>query len=208
MTNKSLSAVELFSGTSQSIILIESDLRIGTGFVVLLVGRPLIVTCKHVVEDPWAMFPIAPGSQPVAHSLKVGFGADQLFELPGYYLVNNLDLALLEVPASLQIKTLSLRKTPVQPGETVYTIGFPIGLGRSITQGIVDAIYSDAIQFSAPISSGNSGGPLLDVHGEVIGVVIGSVPQQNGAIVQNLNYAIPVASVPLLMLPRESRKGP
>jgi hypothetical protein len=46
-----------------------------------------------------------------------------------------------------------------------------IGLGRSITHGIINALYSNVIQFSAPISSGNSCAPRLDVYGEVVGIV-------------------------------------
>jgi S1-C subfamily serine protease len=79
-----------------------------------------------------------------------------------------------------------------------------IGLGRSITHGIVNAIYSNVIQFSAPISSGNSRAPLLDVYGEVVGIVTSAAMPKKGAsaFVQNMNYAIPVTSVPLLMRPR------
>jgi len=198
-SDKTFSPVELFNGTSQSIIRIETDFGSGTGFVVLLESHPCIVTCKHVVVDPYAEFEplLEPGEQPVAPYLKVGFQRDQLFDIQRYWLANNLDLAILDVPAGLQIKTLRLRKTLAQPGETVFAIGFSIGLDRSISQGIVNTVYSDVIVFSAPISSGNSGAPLLDVHGEVVGIVTSVAKPENGNFVQNLNYAIPVALLPL-----------
>ena len=193
-----LSPAELFSGTSQSIVRIETDFGIGTGFVILLDSRPCIITCKHVVEDPWADFPLVSPSPPSPHYLKVGFGADQLFELSDYRGVKNVDLAMLEIPVGLKIKTLALRRTPVKAGEPVYAIGFPVGLERSITQGIVNAVYSDYLQFQAPISNGNSGGPLLDIHGQVIGIVtMGLLTSQGAPLVQNLNFALPVSAIPL-----------
>jgi hypothetical protein len=150
------------------------------------------VTAKHVVEDPYAEFPQAP------HSLKVGFGAD-LFDVSGYWPLEDCDLAILDIPSGLRIKTLRLRRTPVEPGETVYALGFPLGLDRSITQGIVSTVYSDYLQFNAAVSSGNSGGPLLDVHGDVIGIVTMASHQGNDdqLTVQNLNLAVPATLVPL-----------
>jgi S1-C subfamily serine protease len=71
-------------------------------------------------------------------------------------------------------------------------------LERSITQGIVNAVYSDYLQFQAPISNGNSGGPLLDIHGQVIGIVtMGLLTSQGAPVVQNLNFALPVSAIPL-----------
>jgi hypothetical protein len=75
-----LSPVELFSGTSQSIVRIETDFGIGTGFVILLDSRPCIITCKHVVEDPWAAAgfvavlpsPSLVSPSPIGRYLKVG----------------------------------------------------------------------------------------------------------------------------------------
>lgn len=82
----------------------------------------------------------------------------------------------------------------VQNGDVVYAIGSPLGLQNSITDGLVsnkDRVLSGSslryIQTSAPISHGNSGGPLLNEYGEVIGVNTGSL--EDG---QNLNFAIPL----------------
>lgn len=82
----------------------------------------------------------------------------------------------------------------IHNGDVVYAIGSPLGLQNSITDGLVsnkDRVFSgdskSYIQTSAPISSGNSGGPLLNEYGEVIG--INTASRTDG---QNLNFAVPV----------------
>jgi S1-C subfamily serine protease len=187
--NVNLSAAQVFSQTAGSVIRIEIHRQdgsemIGSGFVTVLQGHPCILTNKHVVQN--------------AERVKVGVEERLLFDVQNYWLARNVDLAVLEIPAELQAKTLLVRKTPAQPGEIVYTIGFPMGLAKSITQGLVTATYVDALQFDAPISSGNSGGPVLDVHAEVIGVVAIGSKDTTEAILQNLNFAVPVTNLPPL----------
>jgi hypothetical protein len=93
---------------------------------------------------------------------------------------------------------MKLRSRPEILGETVYVIGFPLGLQKAVTQGIVSSVYSDAIQFDAPISSGNSGGPLLDAQGEVLGIVTLGSRASSAEVMQNFNIAIPSRVVPAL----------
>ena len=95
----------------------------------------------------------------------------------------NQDLALIEVdPSGLELKPLTLASSSsVQVGDTVYAIGTPYGLEETFTKGIVSALNREiaapdgskitgAIQTDAALNPGNSGGPLLDEQGEVIGV--------------------------------------
>jgi putative serine protease PepD len=95
----------------------------------------------------------------------------------------NEDLALIEVnPADLGLQALSLASaSAVQVGDSVYAIGNPYGLEETFTRGIVSALHrtieapdgariGGAIQTDAALNPGNSGGPLLDAEGEVIGV--------------------------------------
>jgi hypothetical protein len=110
------------------------------------------------------------------------------------------DLALLEVSAGyappMDLGDLSL----IDVGDTVYAIGNPKGLEGTFSAGNISAIrrarggHVDFIQITAPISSGSSGGPVLDEHGRVIGVATASM--RDG---QNLNLAIPVADLINLM---------
>jgi uncharacterized protein YecT (DUF1311 family) len=194
--NENLSATQVFSQSAGSVVRIEisredrSEIT-GSGFVALLGQHPCIVTNKHVVEN--------------ADRVKVGIQENLLFDVPNYRLAKDLDLAVLDLPAELQLKALPLRTAPVQVGEIVYAIGFPMGLPKSITQGVITANQGAALQFDAPISSGSSGGPVLDGHGKVVGVAtMGSIPGTE-AIVQNMNFAISVAAFPPLasfQLPR------
>ncbi|MHB8233709.1 MAG: S1C family serine protease, partial [Solirubrobacteraceae bacterium] len=95
----------------------------------------------------------------------------------------NEDLALIKVdPSGLGLKPLTLASSKsVQVGDAVYAIGNPYGLEETLTRGIVSALgrsisapngskITGAIQTDAALNPGNSGGPLLDEEGQVIGV--------------------------------------
>jgi putative serine protease PepD len=95
----------------------------------------------------------------------------------------NNDLALIRIdPSGLSLKPLNLvSSSSVQVGDSVYAIGNPYGLDETLTRGIVSALdreisapdgakIAGAIQTDAALNPGNSGGPLLDEQGEVIGV--------------------------------------
>lgn len=101
----------------------------------------------------------------------------------------NLDLALVHVSVSGN-SFLSLSERGVTTGETVYAMGSSLGLTGTFSDGLVSRASRqvggiDCIQTTAPISHGNSGGPLVNVHGEVVGV--NSMTLADG---QNLNFAI------------------
>ena len=91
-------------------------------------------------------------------------------------------------------------------GETIIAIGNPLGNENSVSTGIVSSLYRDVrlagsrtpeqpafkdfIQIDAPINKGNSGGPLLNVHGEVIGIILAVVNEAQG-----IGFAIPIDRV-------------
>jgi serine protease Do len=83
----------------------------------------------------------------------------------------NLDLAAIKIRDRKNLPTISLVDS-VEVGQSVYSIGSPQGLQNSFTSGIVSAVYPEKgmIQHDAAINSGNSGGPLLNSQGEMIGV--------------------------------------
>ncbi len=102
------------------------------------------------------------------------------------------DLAILRVsgpnPPILDLEN----SDEIEIGETIYTVGNPIGLEGTVSRGIVSSIRDfgsgTRIQIDAPISPGNSGGPVLNEKGKVIGV---SVSGFEGPGVENLNFAVP-----------------
>ena len=164
-------------------------LSTGTGFVVAA-GRAL--TNHHVIED------CRGGVQ-----LRTAGGRD----MPARVVTSDRqrDLALLEVPAEAG-PPLPFRRegSQVRRGEGVVTYGFPLSgilsSGPTLTTGEISALAGlgdDASQFqiSAPVQPGNSGGPLLDMGGNVVGVIVSKlnaqrVARQTGDIPQNVNFAV------------------
>ncbi|HSE30381.1 MAG TPA: trypsin-like peptidase domain-containing protein [Pyrinomonadaceae bacterium] len=102
------------------------------------------------------------------------------------------DIALLKVDApAIGIRPLPLVKTSPQEGESIVVIGNPLGLEGSVTNGIVSAVrdiptFGRIIQITAPISSGSSGSPVVNMQGQVIGI---ATLQITGG--QSVNFAIP-----------------
>jgi hypothetical protein len=101
------------------------------------------------------------------------------------------DIAFLKIPA-LDLPTAKLgRSNAVEIGAAVYSIGNPLGLQNTLSQGLVSGIRDmdgyRLFQMSAPISPGSSGGPVFSVAGEVIGIAVLTI--EGG---QNLNFAIPI----------------
>lgn len=159
----------------------------GTGFVVAP-GRAL--TNAHVIEDCRGVRVRTPG------------GGD----LPARVLASDRerDLALVEVPPDAGPPLSFRRDTNLRRGEGVVTYGFPLaGLlssGPTLTTGEISALAGLAdnqrqFQISAPVQPGNSGGPLLDMGGNVVGVIVSKlnaqrIAQRTGDIPQNVNFAV------------------
>lgn len=102
----------------------------------------------------------------------------------------NLDLALIRIEGSERLPRVELEPAPPHIGSVAYVIGAPKGYAFSIANGLVSQVQTiDGIpqyQISCPISSGNSGGPVLNEAGKVIGIASWS---KKGA--QNVNFAVP-----------------
>ncbi len=114
------------------------------------------------------------------------------------------DLALVRVAgARVRPLTLSARGWPAV-GEDIYVVGNPEGLEGTFSRGIVSSLRrtEGLLQFDAPVSPGSSGGPVVDVRGQVIGVAVASVRRG-----QNLNFAVPAQYLRAL-LARARRVGP
>ena len=154
----------------------------GTGFFI----RPgEVVTNMHVIR----------GAHRVEiHTLE---GKGRTFPVAGALAVDEeADLALLSVNIPTERSRPLLLATGLpDEGEQVFLIGNPLRLEGSVSDGIVSAVrevpdVGRIIQFTAPVSHGNSGSPLLDMHGQVIGIV--TVKVTNG---QNINLALEAARI-------------
>ena len=160
----------------------EIRVNAGSGFVVDPDG--IILTNWHVVDGAFEIYAtFSDGSR----SKAVVVNAARL-----------VDLALLKVEADHKLTAVTWGDSGhVQIGDPVLAIGNPLGVGLSVTAGIVSALnrnlmdtpYDDFIQTDAPINHGNSGGPLFDLKGEVIGVNTALISPTSGSA--GLGFAIP-----------------
>src|SRR5437667_3505534 len=93
------------------------------------------------------------------------------------------------------VRELSISRVMPEVGERVVVVGSPLGLDQTVSEGIVSALralpgFGTVVQLTAPISSGSSGGPVVNLRGEVIGVTTLQMAQG-----QNLNFALPAERV-------------
>jgi len=168
-----LSAAQIYQRDSAGVVAIKAVTPEGgdSGTGIVLNDEGLILTNDHVVAGASSLTVAAKGSSSDARTATlVGEEA-------------NDDLALIKVdPSGLGLEPLSLvSSSPVQVGDSVYAIGNPYGLEETLTRGIVSALgreiaapdgakISGALQTDAALNPGNSGGPLLNEQGDVIGV--------------------------------------
>lgn len=173
-------ATEIYDKVAKSMVEItmvtdKKEDSLGSGF---FIGDGMILTNYHVIEN--------------ASSINVIDYEGKEFEVTSIYDYNKeFDLAVLGVKGTKEALPISLDK--VVAGEKVYTVGSPYGYTGTFSSGIVGAASRiiekvDYIQITAPISKGNSGGPLLNRFGEVIGV---NTLTRTDA--QNLNFSLNIS---------------
>ncbi len=171
-----------------SVVVIKTPIAVGSGFVAAPEGK--IVTNFHVIRGA--------GQATVVTSDRAEHKDVEVIALDEAH-----DLAVLRISAP-GLKPLPLADSnSSKPGEHVVAIGNPLGLGVTVSDGLLSGIreFSKAtfLQISAPISRGSSGGPVLNDRGEVIGVSTFLI-----AGGQNLNFAVPINAVKRML---EENKG-
>lgn len=171
---------EIFKTWAPSVVTITVDMgfasSIGTGFVID--DRGTIATNHHVVAD---------GAN-ITVKLFDGTKADRVELLESN---PDDDLAVLRIEVAKLPPPVTLGESDdVEVGEAVIVIGNPIGLDHTMTDGMVSSrrLFEGKkyIQMSAPVSPGNSGGPVFNDFGDVIGVTVAKLHGEN------LNLAIPI----------------
>ena len=160
----------------------QEKLQLGSGFVIDPSG--VIVTNTHVIDGSYEIVAtFADGDQLRAHVI----AADRVS-----------DVALLKVDAPKPLPAVTWGdSSKVQIGDPVLAIGNPLGVGMSVSGGIVSALnrnimatmVDDYIQIDASINHGNSGGPLFDMRGEVVGINTAIISPTAGSA--GLGFAIP-----------------
>jgi putative serine protease PepD len=164
-----------------SVFTVQAGDSLGSSFVLQSGGGvSSLVTNFHVVADEWN------AGRKKVHLHQEGKDLDATIDR----VSKANDVAVLVATASLPV----LAKATTQPsvGDAVLVLGAPLGLGGSVSNGIVSAFRDGYIQFSAPIAPGNSGGPLVNLQGQVIGVARSKLVAQGA---EGLSFAIPIAIV-------------
>ena len=193
--------VDVVKKLEPAVVQIETDLGLGSG--VILDDSGLVLTNFHVVEG--------------AKQAKVKLRSGETVEARGFLLAEpTRDLALLKIDKLEKPRAASLAAEVPQTGEKVAAFGNPLGLSFTTSEGIVSAVRGGAevsdiigaegyrelgydvgvtwIQTTAQISHGNSGGPLVNMNAQVVGLNTWSVPDG-----QNLNFAVGLPDIKQLM---------
>lgn len=183
------SVKDLVSKFAEGVVLIQTPDGLGSGFVITEDGH--CVTNYHVVEGQTRV------AVTIFHRTEGGeFVRKSIRDVKISSLNPHFDLALLQIPKQ---EGLSFRPVYIAPddsqreGDSVFAIGSPLGLERSVSEGIVSTKNRNMegivyIQTTAQINPGNSGGPLFNRRGQVVGVINMKLTFGEG-----LGFAIPVA---------------
>jgi S1-C subfamily serine protease len=187
-TSSGRSGVDVFGNPVEG----QAQQALGSGFVIDKEGH--IVTNYHVVQG--------------ASRVEVSFSNQDTVKARVVGTDPSTDLAVLEVGVPAKALTpLSLANSDaVRVGDPVVAIGNPFGLERTVTAGIVSALQREVrspnnytidhvIQTDAPINSGNSGGPLIDAQGRVIGVNSQIETGNGGGGNVGIGFAVPSNTV-------------
>ncbi len=171
-----------------SVVLIQTPNMIGTGFVIWKDGR--IATNLHVIRG-------AREAKVILNDKREFTEIEVLASDPAH------DLAIIRIPARDLVPLPLGDATAVKPGERVVAIGHPLGLGNTVSDGIVSAVRAidprvTLLQITAPIAQGSSGGPIFNEKAEVIAVA--TLYASEG---QNVNFGVPVTYLkPMLLAER------
>ncbi|MGO4280222.1 MULTISPECIES: trypsin-like peptidase domain-containing protein [Cupriavidus] len=166
--------------------------QIGTGVVVTESG--IVITNHHVIAD--------------ASRVEIRFHDGHVAEASILQAIPEKDIAILQaksIPDDLPAATLGSSRE-LAPGAEVVAVGFPFGIGPSVSAGVVSGLdrqfispdnkqkLDKLIQFDAAANPGNSGGPLVNMNGEVVGIVTAILnPNKDGTFL-GIGFAITIES--------------
>ncbi len=161
---------------------VQASHTIGTGFFISPKGYA--ITCKHVIEEEGRHTAILHNRE----EYPIGIISES----------DEYDLALILVTTNGEVPYLEL-KNPIEmdTGDMVYVVGRSVDLKNKITNGQFTGLRSQepegqrTLQFSAPVNPGNSGSPLINKDGKVIGAVSWKLLSNNGIPVSDIGFAVP-----------------
>ncbi|NOX60279.1 MAG: trypsin-like serine protease [Planctomycetes bacterium] len=186
----SASLEELSERLGEGVVMVKSPSGLGSGFVIHADGY--VITNFHVIENETQL------SIHIFRKIGGAFKNEKIEDVRIIAVNPFMDLALIkfDVPKDFDITVMHLAEDrPVTEGDTVFAIGNPLGLERTVSRGIVSKKNRAEqgltyVQTTTQINPGNSGGPLFNERGEVIGVT-----NMGYLFAEGLNFAIPVRYV-------------
>ncbi len=169
---REFSANKIYEDNVSSVLYVETQDTTGGG--IILDEEGTFATCFHIIAN--------------ADYIKVKTHEGREYKVTGYKYINpNDDIAILTIRSNKKFIPIKYKKeNNIKVGDNVYTISNPQGLQFVFSSGMINQITKELIQFSAPSSSGSSGGALLDNEGYLIGMI---TAQYNPSNTQNINFA-------------------
>jgi S1-C subfamily serine protease len=175
-----------------------SDKILGSAFYIDSTG--LLITNYHVIESE-----VDPKYEGYSRMyIRMGDSSSPRYPARVIGYDKALDLALIKTEHKSEFVFSIVDRVVPQVGDTVIAIGSPVGLERTVTSGIVSSLsrrflqIGDVYQIDAAVNPGNSGGPVVDASGRLVGIVFAGVEQFQG-----LNFAIPaqrlIAALPAMI---------
>jgi S1-C subfamily serine protease len=164
------------------------DTRLGSGVVINAAGA--VLTALHVVEG--------------ATRIQLSFADGTTAGATVLVTKAESDIAVLAPDRLPDLVVPAVMAGPPPVGDAVYAVGNPLGLTHSLTAGVVSATdrsiptgrgeLSGLIQFDAAVNPGNSGGPLLNRAGQVVGIVTALANPANQDFFVGIGFAVPIAT--------------
>ncbi len=176
--------ITVYNKLSPAIVSISCDLidGISSGSGCIISPDGIILTSSHVIEG--------------ANNIEVKTSDDKVYSAKVLSVIEkNNDLALLKINTAEKLPTVSLGNSQeVKTGQKVLAIGNPFGFNGTLTTGIISRIdyKRNKLQTDAAINPGSSGGPLINVKGEVIGINQSIYNPDNNKSNIGIGFAVPI----------------
>ena len=188
-------STEVYQIIQPSLVLIQAELKngeksLGTGVIVDDAGD--ILTCLHVVNE----------AATITLTFADGTKSDGILASAQ----PEMDIAVLQAPVMPELFVPATLGNPgaLQVGDEAYAVGHPFGLYGSMSAGVISGFdrtfrpehtnveLKGLIQFDAAVNPGNSGGPLLNRYGHVVGIVTGIINPSNQNFFIGIAFAVPI----------------
>ena len=169
---------DVIANVSRAVVRVITSTASGTGMVIDEAGY--ILTNEHVISGYSSVTVVFSDGSQVKGSV-LGYDA-------------NIDLAVIKVINSGLTAVHFGDSNTAKAGQEVVALGYPLDLTGSVTvtKGIVSAIQSDGIQTDVAVNAGNSGGPLINRNGDVIGIMYMRYVGSSSAPIEGIGFAIPI----------------